>query len=270
MSIFQFRDIKTYLKHYISQLPKKGRGELSRIAETLKVSPTLVSHVLSGVKTFTPEQGQSLIVYIGLIGIEADYLTFLLQFERAGSHELKTYWKAKLANLKEKSLKLSNRLVADRILTEEKRAIFYSTPLYMMIRLYTSIGEKGKSLAEIAARFELSMMKCSQMTNFLLECGLCDEKDGRYMMGPQKIHLEKDSPHLLRFQADWRMRALSRGEDLLNSELMFTAPVSLSKKDFDNLREEMISFVKKFLETVHASPAEEVACLNLDFFWVKK
>jgi len=270
MSIFEFKDLKSYLKSYLTGLPKKGRGEVTRLAQHLGVSTTLVSHVLSGTKSFTPEQVQKLISYLGLIGLEADYLNYLIQFERAGTVELKNFWKSKLEKLKEQSLKIANRLKTEKILTDEKRAIFYSSPLYMMLRLYTSVGDDGKTLSELAQRFELPMTKCSEIMNFLVECGLCNEKNGRYTMGAKTLHLEKSSPHLLRFQSDWRMRALSRAEDLSDSELLFTAPVSLSRKDFEYLREETIAFVKRFLETVHASPAEDVACLNIDFFWVRK
>jgi uncharacterized protein (TIGR02147 family) len=270
MSLFQFKDTKSYLKNYISQLPGKGRGEISRIAEHLRVSPTLVSHILSGEKVFTSEQTQNLISYLGLLGIEADYFIFLNQFERAGTKTSQTYWKEKLDKIKDQSLKLTNRLPSDRQLTEEKRAIFYSSPIYMMVRLYTSVEDNGKSAVEIAKRFELPMLRCSEILSFLVGCGLCDEREGRYFMGPQKIHLEKSSPHLQRFQTDWRMRAVSRGEDLADNELLFTGPVSLSRNDFEKLREEMVSFIKRFLDTVHASPAEEIACMNLDFFWIKK
>jgi uncharacterized protein (TIGR02147 family) len=270
MSIFEYKDIKSYLKHSISQLPKKGRGEITRISRHLKVSPTLVSHVLSGEKSFTLEQAQSLISYFGLIDIEADYFLIMVQLERAGSQGLKVYFKEKLDKLKAQSLKLSNRLPSDRQLTEEKRSIFYSSPVYMMARLYTSVGDKGKTLSEIAHRFEIPILRCSEILGFLVDCGLCDEKFGRFTMGPQKIHLGKSSPHLLRFQTDWRMRAISRGEDLTDGELMFTAPVSLAQKDFEKLREGTINFIKNFLDTVHASNAEELACLNLDLFWIKK
>ena len=51
---------------------------------------------------------------------------------------------------------------------------------------------------------------------------------------------------------------------------MYTAPVSLSKADFEKLREEMIGFIKNFLAKVHTSPAEELACLNIDFFRIGK
>lgn len=125
-------------------------------------------------------------------------------------------------------------------------------------------------MLDVAKRFDLPMKRCSEILSFLVDCGLCHEQDGRYRMGPQKIHLEKTSPHLQRFQTDWRMRAIARGEDLTENEIMFTGPVSLSKKDFEKIREEMIEFIQRFLKDVHASPAEEVACMNLDFFWVKR
>ncbi len=47
-------------------------------------------------------------------------------------------------------------------------------------------------------------------------------------------------------------------------------PISISKTSFEKLREEMVKFIKKFLEEVHACDPEELACLNLDFFWIKK
>ena len=61
---------------------------------------------------------------------------------------------------------------------------------------------------------------------------------------------------------------------LINSALirpiLFTSPVSLSKEDFIALREEMTQFIKNFLEKIKDSPAEDIACFNLDFFWIKK
>ena len=82
--------------------------------------------------------------------------------------------------------------------------------------------------------------------------------------------LEKGSTHLIRHQTDWRIKSIQAGEDLSEKELMFTCPVSLSKKDFEKLREEIVQFIKKFLDTVHQSPAEEIACLNMDWFWIRK
>ncbi len=32
----------------------------------------------------------------------------------------------------------------------------------------------------------------------------------------------------------------------------------------------MVVFIKDFLARVHESEAEEIACLNLDFFWIDR
>lgn len=270
MSIFNFKETKAFLRHYIHHLPKKGRGQISEIAKAVGVSTSLVSQVISGKKTFTPEQIQKLSEHIGLIGLEADYLAFLNQKERAGSKKLSEYWNEKINEIREKSLQLSSRLKTDKTLTKEQKAIFYSSPIYSAVRLYCSVGAKGKSLDDICTRFGLSRIKASTLVNFLVETDLCVEEDGRYFLGSQKTHLEKSSPHILQHHSNWRLRSLQQYDDLTDQELMYTAPVSLSKDDFQQLREEMVGFIKTFLDRVHASPAEEIACFNLDFFWIKK
>lgn len=269
MSIFNHLDTKSYLRYYISELPRKGRGEGTKIARHLKVSTTLVSQILAGEKSFTPEQAQGLCDYLGLQGLEADYLTFLVQQDRAGTLELKRYWKNKLDELRSQAVKLANRVQPKRVLNENDRAIFYSSSLYSAIRLFTSVGEEGKSLLDICERFDLSRAKASDILKFLVDRGLCAELKERYFLGDQSTHLEFGSPHLARHLSNWRLRSIQQSENLTQKELMYTAPVSLSKDDFELLREEMVEFIKKFLEKVHASPAEEIACFNMDFFWIK-
>lgn len=270
MSLFKFNDTKMFLRHYLAQLPKKGRGEISKIAKELRVSTTLVSQVLSGNKSFTLEQAQSLCTYLGLTGIDAEYFMLLVLSDRAGSMRLKKMWFEKIEKIREQSLQLATRVKADRVLTDHERAVFYSSPLYAAIQMYTSVGAKGKSLEEICTRFEISRIQAAEMMKFLVNAGLCAEEADRFKIGIQKTHLGHGSPFLPRHHANWRIRAIQRSENLGDGELMYTVPVSLSKKDFSELREEMAEFIKKFLDKVHASDAEEIACLNLDWFWIKK
>ena len=270
MSLFKFKDTKSYLRYYLAQLPKKGRGEISKIAKELRVSTTLVSQVLSGDKSFTLEQAQLLCEYLGLTGIDAEYFMLLVLSDRAGSMRLKKLWHEKIEKIREQSLQLSNRVKADRILTDHERSVFYSSPLYAAIQMYTSVGVKGQSLEEICLRFEISRKQAAEMMKFLVGAGLCVEEADRFKMGIQKTHLGQGSPFLPRHHANWRVRAIQRSENLEDSELMYTVPVSLSKKDFSELREEMAEFIKKFLDKVHDSDAEEIACFNLDWFWIKR
>lgn len=270
MSPFAFEASRTFLKRYLESLPKRGRGESMRIAKALGVSTSLVSQVLAGEKSFTAEQARSLVGYLGLSGPEADYLFFLICWERAGSPELRAFWKEKLEETKALALKVSSRLRPERRLGDHERTIFYSSPLYSLVRLYTSVGEEGKSLSEISTRFGLSRARASEILRFLVDTGLCRSEGGRYFLGAQSTHAEQGSPHMLRHHSNWRVEAMHCADELSAEELMYTAPVSLSQADFRALREEMVQFVQKFLKRVHASPAEELACLNLDFFWIRK
>ena len=269
MSVFNFNDSREFLNEFIQALPKRGRGEASKIAAELKVSSTLVSQILALEKSFTPEQAQQLIAYLGLTGLEADYFTALVYFERAGSQKLRSYWKGKLDHLREQALRMSNRVEVDRKLSEQEKAVFYSDPLYSAIRIFSSVGSEGQTLEAIAERFRLSRARAATYVEFLVRANLCVQRGDRILIGAQKTHLDQTSPFLLRHQVDWRLRAVRRRENLRDQELMYTSVVSLSAEDFARLREEMAEFIGAFLKRVHASPAEDVACFNMDFFWVE-
>lgn len=50
------------------------------------------------------------------------------------------------------------------------------------------------------------------------------------------------------------------------TELFFTSPMSLAKKDIEKIREVLAKAIQNSLEICKNSPAEEVVCLNIDFF----
>lgn len=261
MKVFKYRISSSFLKDYIAGLPRKGRGEVSRIALQLRISTTLASLVVSGEKIFTPEQAEAFARYLGLSNLETTYFNFMIQFERASTAELKEFWRKRMEEIKASSMEIAKRVNVDRTLSETEKAIFYSTPLYSAIRLFCSTREEGRTLDDLCHRFDIPRSLAAQKLNFLVETGLWIQKNDLFQMGPQKTHLESRSPHFLRHHNTWRMRAIQQSETLLSEELMYTAPVSLSKKDFEKLRESMLQFISEFLKTVHDSPAEDVGLL---------
>jgi len=269
MNIFEAKSIKAFLRGRIELLPRRGRGEASRIAKHLGISSTLMSHILAGARQLTVEQGELLTEYLSLSPLEADFFLFQLQLERAGTTRLQSYWRKKLEKVRQESKVLVNRVERQRVFTESEKAVFYSSPIYSAVRLYTSTRDRGRTLDEISRRFTLSRVQVGKVIAFLVETALVEERGGYYQMGPQSTHLEKDSPHVVKHHTNWRLKALQCAESLGDSELMFTSPASLSRDDFEILRERMVLFVKDYLKTAQASPAEEVACFNLDFFWVR-
>src|SRR4051812_26541065 len=146
VSLFEFTDYRAYLRAHVARLPKNGRGELTRIAAHLAVNTTLLSQIMSGAREFTPEQAFALSAYLGHSVLEADYFSLLVQIERAGTKDLKDHLERKRKGLKTDALKLAARISHQKKLSDQDRAVFYSSWIYSAVHLYTSVGKNGVTL----------------------------------------------------------------------------------------------------------------------------
>lgn len=278
VSIFEFDTYREYLRAHIQSLPKGGRGELSSIAKLLRVNTTWISQIMSGSQDFTVDQAHALSLYLGHRELEMDYFFLLIQMERAATSDLKTHLKKKLKNLKNESLKVANRMDHQKKLSETERAIFYSSWIYSAVHVFSSLSdsgsnnesEGGKTLEEIAARFDLSRPRAVEILHFLTSSGIVTEQSGRYSPGVQSTFLEQGSPHLLKHHSSWRVKAIQKSETLSEKEMMVTGQYSLSREDFMKLREKLAGFLKELSESLKDTNPEEIVCLNLDWFYLQK
>jgi uncharacterized protein (TIGR02147 family) len=269
MSPFQHSNYRTYLKDRLSNMPKAGRGEIGRMAVALNVHSTLISLVMSGERDLNQEQAFDLCAYLELTEAETEYFCLLVQRERAGNKRYESHLLNKLKKLRTESQKIQNRFEHDKKITEEERSTFYSHWIYSAVRLYCSTHESGRNLDQIIERFQIPRPRALEILSFLQSAGLVSESGGRYTMHVKRTFLEQGSPHLPRHHTNWRLRALTYADSLTDKELMFTSPMSLSRQDFGKLREMIAELLKNTSEVVKDSPAEDVACLNVDLFWVK-
>lgn len=83
MSLFDHDDYRAFLRAHLKQLPKRGRGELSRMASALGTNSTLMSQVLGGGRDFNSEQTYSLKPLPGAYGSGARVL-FPARAKRTG------------------------------------------------------------------------------------------------------------------------------------------------------------------------------------------
>ncbi len=268
MSIFNHRNYRNYIRNYIEQLPKNGRGELLKIARSLNISSTLLSQIMGATRELSPEQTFLLSEYLGHTEIEKDYFSLLVQFERANNPDLKLYLNKKIDNLKSESMKLSKRMTFEKKLSEEQRSIFYSSWIYSAVHIFTSLNEKGFSLDEIAAKFDLGKVRTSEILHFLISSGIVTEDSGKFKLGVQSTFLEQGSPHLLKHHSSWRLRAIEKSERLSSSEMMVTGQYSISKKDFLVLREQLTVFMKSLQTTIVNTEPDQIVSLNIDWILI--
>ncbi len=59
-------------------------------------------------------------------------------------------------------------------------------------------------------------------------------------------------------------------EERENHEMFFTFPMSIGAEDFNLIREKLAHMIKEISQICRDTEPQKVACLNIDFFEVKK
>ncbi len=265
MNIFSFLDYRKYLNLWIKQAKKTGSSNLSKLAKSAGVHTTFLSHVLSGNKNINLEQATLISEAIGHTKIERDYFFILIEFERAGTEKLRQYWLEKKSEIEIERNKLNSRVGKHHELTDTDRAIFYSSWIYVAIFVATAIND-GQNLDEIATRFKLSREQAQNYIDFLVKTGICEVVSDKYIMGKSVVYVPNESPFVVKHHINWRMRAVQKMDHRESRELFYSSPMSMSKSDFNKVRDILAESIQKSLVICKDSVAEEVVCLNIDFF----
>ncbi len=267
MTVFQFTDYREYLKNWISLRPNKGRGQINTIAEKLNVNATLISQILSGNRQLSLEQAVNLADFINLNEVELEYFIVLVNLDRAGSERLKNIFSKKIAQLQLEAKKISQRVNANLELSEESKAIFYSSFLYSAIRLFCSIDE-GKTVEDLRKKFNISKNRLDEILSFLENEGLVKKDKKFYKMGTQSTHIPQDSPFLYRHHTNWRLQSLKKIDQVQSDELIFTGPFSLDEITFHKIKNEILNLVTNASKNVKEANPKRIGCLNIDLFWL--
>lgn len=268
VSIFDFDDFRKFIARSFKSKERKGYGQSTKLAHHLGVHSTFVSQVLKGRKSFSDEQALEVGKFLNLTTLDMNYFLLLVQFDKAGTKNLKNHLAAQLAELKRTSEQIVNRVQRETKLSEEMRATFYSDWVYSAIRLSTLIPGHG-DIESISKRLFLSTEKTKNVIDFLLRAGLLKIEKEKLSIGPLSTHLEAASPWIKAHHSNWRQQALNSVSQGQETSLHYSSPMTLSKKDVQKIRELLIESIKQVDRIVGPSPSEELMCLNIDWFKVR-
>lgn len=264
-NILNYENFNNFLVSELVKNTENKRGNKKELADFINIHPTSLSQVLSGDRFFTDVQVFLLGEFLNLNEMESQYIFLLHQINLTQNKQFKVRLTKRRDALKKKSLNLSTRLDKDETLSEEEKAVFYSSWYYTCVWVFISI-EKGKTREDIISRFNLDKKIVNDVLEFLIKADLAYLEGGRYFHKINRMHLEKTSPFLKQHHANWRIKSIQKKDYSEIEDLSFTAPLSLSKKDFNYIREEMVLLIKKVSDTVAETEPEEIYCFNLDFF----
>lgn len=265
MKVFEASDYKRFLRDWVSERPGGGRGEYRKMAHVLGVSTTLVSQVVNGDKHFSLEVANELCGYLTFSEREADFFLLLLEHERAGSHAYKKRLQRRIDRSREEALALSKRVQSDRDLSAAEAAIFYSHWTYTAI-IHLVACEPAITTEEIATRFKVPLSLVVRVMDFLLGAGILLRPRAHWEIGTKHTHLLKDSPLVVKHHQNWRLQGFNVMPYQNETDLFYTAPMSMSEETAEQIRRELLSTIERVNKWVVPSPSKTVRTLNIDWF----
>ena len=263
--IFRHFSYKSFIIEHIDKMPKNGRGQFKSLSDHLGVSTVVISQTFKGERQLSSENAFKTAKFFKLGQLETKYFLKLVDFEKSSNHELKSYLLDELKGLQKKSKKIQSTYSKFKELSNEDKLEFYSDRYYSSIRMASSL-ESLNTPQDFAAFFNLQLTKVKKILSFLLRTELCKEVNGKISMGPQHTFVASDSPFIKNHHRNWRIYSIQKIDDFdTDTELMYTAPMSLSKEDFTKLRANLLKVIDETLKLVEPSEEETIGCLNIDF-----
>ena len=262
--IYRYLSYKAFIIEHFEKMPAQGRGQAKKLADFLGVSTVVVSQTLKGTRDFSAENAFKVTQFLKLSPFEAQYFMKLVDYEKAGHHELKTFLLQDLKQMQREGKKVKNKYNKTHELSDEDKFEFYSEKFYSAIRMASALPEMN-TIKDFAKYFHLTDEKAEDILAFLLSRNLCVETDGKISRGTQHTFLPASSPYIKNHHRNWRLHAIDRVNHLdSENELMYTAPMSLSKEAYQKLRENLLQVIQDTVKLIGPTEDEMIACLNID------
>jgi uncharacterized protein (TIGR02147 family) len=262
-SIFVFDDYRKVLKELMV-----GRGVQVRLAQHVGCQQSYLSRVLAGRAELSQEQALSITTFFGFDQLESEYFLVMVNLNRAGSAELRSYYKKKLDDIVDKKLLVRNRVKVADTLTPEQKSIYYSDWLYCAVHVLSAV-ERYRTVTEIAKRLGVVENRIMDVLQFLETCGLVAKAKNRYMNRAPLVHLTGDSELIRLHHMNWRLRAVEALSRRNEQNLNYSSVISCSESDSVKIRELFLETIQKARKIIQeSSPDEQVYCYNLDFFGI--
>lgn len=263
-TIFDYTNYRTYLKAWIKDQPKGGRGMQRKIAEVANCQPNFVSIVLTGDADLNSDHAQAINKLIGHSMDESRYFHLMINHARAGTPDLRDFLEQEMAAIRERHLNLKQRLAPRDVIDEDKKRIYYSTWEYGAVRIALTIPG-FRTLDPIANRLLLPRERVVEILEFLVENGLAERKGNEFFSTTRATHLGKDSIMSSQNHINWRMKMIQNMTMRSDLDLHYSSVISLSHKDRDKIRKYLIEAVTDVAEIVKPSKEEELCAFCIDF-----
>jgi uncharacterized protein (TIGR02147 family) len=214
---------------------------------------------------FNLEQAMGINEFFSHTDEESHFFILLVQYERAGNDQLRSYFKEQIDSLIAQRLNLKKRVEATE-LSVENQQVYYSSWMYGAVYAAITISSL-RDRDSIAAHLRIPTETVAKILIFLESAHLIKKSKGGYSLSSSDIHLGRDSKMINQHHLNWRIKAIDsllvgqKPDDVHYSVLM-----SISEKDAVQIRLNLVEEIEKIHRKIKSSKEEKLVSLCLDFF----
>lgn len=265
--IFDYTEYKDFINAWVIDRPKKGRGEFLNMAKAMNIHSSQVSQIFKGSRDLNLEQADALADYLQLGNQERRYFLDQINFARAGTKKLKTFYLHSLKEQKKEADRLKNRLKVKQTMSEAEKAIFYADSIYSHIHLLTYLPGMD-TVEKIAKKLKRDKNKVQEIVDFLISAQLIKSTSKGLQPGDKTTHVDAHSPHVLMHHRNWRLKAMQKQGMQDPDDLYYTGQMTMSREDFERCKEILRKTLEDFYKIIGPSESEEIFNFNFDFYQI--
>ena len=263
-NLFDFSHYRDYL---IEALPTHGeeRGSRTKLATQLGVQKGFISSILHGGAELSLEQGMRVSHFLSHTEDERDYFLLLVQMARAGSNDLETHFSKKIQEMITKRKQIRERIQVKDALSEGDQLHYYSNWHYTAIHMCLRI-KKRQTIHAISRYLGLPSQRVFEVLDFFVKTGIASHLGDIFEVGPTRLHISADSPHVARHHTNWRMQAIQSLDRRAPEDLHYSLVMSISKDAALKIREALLRSIQSLEPVIRDAHDEEVVALTIDLF----
>lgn len=263
-TVFDFEDYRDFV---LSKLDEQiTRGSRSRFAQSIRIHPTTLSQVLSKSRHLSYDQAFEAAQYFALSLEETEFFLLQLQFHQAATVDYKLFIKNQMQKIEKNIGQISRRVPKDTDLSNDDKMTYYSSWKYSAIRNLCSLTQISDE-ADIGRYLRITDLEVRQCVGFLTKIGLLKRTKTGLTPVNKHLHEDRNSTFANQHHRNWRLRLLNSIDSADTKDIIYTAPVTLSKKSAEKIREILLKQISESLRVIDQSPSEELWVLSID--WVK-
>ena len=263
MDVFSYNTYKDFLHGYLED--NKQKGLVSQMAAACGCDRTYLSQVLNSKAELTPDHLIQFCESIALKEIESRYLLLVLLYDRSSSLAAKRSLRLQIDKIKNEAQVLSHKITSQEKpeeIKEEQRTLYYSNWLYGAIHILTSIPALQSAQA-IATHLQIPIATAQRVLKDLTEMKLVSKDKDKFIHRGNDVYLPHHFPQSYSHHLNWRMRATERS--MVKEDVHYTNVFSISKKDVEKLRHQIVEMIDEQRKKVRASGTDVAYAFCCDF-----